>query len=201
MDIPDQFLGKIAQQLSHAGLIEVVQGSKGGLRLVVSPEKISLLDVVEAVIGEIFLNDCLLKPDSCDRSNSCAAHFVWEKARNQLRDHEGPRPTFGNVEKGSELAVLALEVGRGTQVLVQSIALDLQLSNASRQIGPSLVPRVDGQERSENGGAQGSCQSENLWSIQARESPGGDQQGRHDRDVTALMFGSADVDVPQRLLR
>jgi Rrf2 family iron-sulfur cluster assembly transcriptional regulator len=85
MDIPGQFLGKIAQQLAHAGLIEVVQGSKGGLRLVFAPDKISLLDVVEAVIGEIFLNDCILRQDSCDRSNACAAHFVWEKARNQLR--------------------------------------------------------------------------------------------------------------------
>ncbi len=85
MDIPTQFLSKIAQQLAHAGLIEIVQGSKGGLRLVVSPDKISLLDVVEAVIGEIFLNDCLLKSTSCDRSNACAAHLVWQKARNQLR--------------------------------------------------------------------------------------------------------------------
>jgi Rrf2 family protein len=86
MDIPSQFLGKIAQQLAQAGLIEVVQGSKGGLRLVIAPDKISLLDVVEAVIGEIFLNDCLLRQDSCNRSNSCAAHSVWEKARNQLRE-------------------------------------------------------------------------------------------------------------------
>ena len=86
MDIPGQFLGKIAQQLAHAGLIEIVQGSKGGLRLVLAPDKISLLDVVEAVIGEIFLNDCILRQDSCDRSNTCAAHFVWEKARNQLRE-------------------------------------------------------------------------------------------------------------------
>ena len=86
MDIPDQFLGKIAQQLAHAGFIEIVQGSKGGLRLIVSPEEINLLDVVEAVIGEIFLNDCILRPKSCDRSNACAAHFVWEKARNQLRE-------------------------------------------------------------------------------------------------------------------
>ena len=85
MDIPDQFLGKIAQQLSHAKLIEIVQGSKGGLRLVVSPDRINLLDVVEAVIGEIFLNDCILRPESCGGSNTCAAHTVWEKARDQLR--------------------------------------------------------------------------------------------------------------------
>ena len=86
MDIPTQFLAKIAQQLAHAGLIEIVQGSKGGLRLVKSPEKVSLLDVVEAVIGEIFLNDCLLKPESCNRRNACAAHMVWQKARKQLRE-------------------------------------------------------------------------------------------------------------------
>ena len=86
MDIPNQFLGKIAQQLAHAGLIEVVQGSKGGLRLTVPPDKITLLEVVEAVIGEIFLNDCIIRPESCNRSNACAAHTVWEKARNQLRE-------------------------------------------------------------------------------------------------------------------
>ena len=86
MDIPGQFLGKIAQQLARAGYIEIIQGAKGGLKLVVSPQKLTLLDVVESVIGEIFLNDCILKPDSCSRSNSCAAHHVWYKARNQLRD-------------------------------------------------------------------------------------------------------------------
>ena len=86
MDIPDQFLGKIAQQLSRAGILEIVQGPKGGFRLLISPDKMSLLDVVEAVIGEIFLNDCLMRPDSCSRSHTCAVNKVWEKARNQLRD-------------------------------------------------------------------------------------------------------------------
>ena len=85
MDIPDQFLGKIAQQLSRAGILEIVQGPNGGFRLLISPDKISLLDVVEAVIGEIFLNDCLMRPDSCTRSQTCAVNKVWEKAKNQLR--------------------------------------------------------------------------------------------------------------------
>lgn len=85
MDIPDQFLGKIAQQLARAGLIEIVQGARGGFRLLVSPAEVTLLDVVEAVIGEIFLNDCLMRPESCNRSNACAVHSVWHKARQQLR--------------------------------------------------------------------------------------------------------------------
>ncbi|MGD9300234.1 MAG: Rrf2 family transcriptional regulator [Desulfobacterales bacterium] len=86
MDIPDQFLGKIAQQLARAGYIEIVQGARGGLKLAVSPEKLTLLDVVETVIGEIFLNDCILRPEACSRSNACTVHRVWDKARRQLRE-------------------------------------------------------------------------------------------------------------------
>jgi Rrf2 family protein len=86
MDIPGQFLAKIAQQLSQAGIIEIVQGAGGGYRLVIPPEKLTLLEVVEAVIGEIVLNDCVANPDGCYRSPSCTVHLVWEKAREQLRE-------------------------------------------------------------------------------------------------------------------
>ena len=86
MEIPDQFLGKIAQQLARVGFIEIVQGAKGGYRLLVSPDELTLLDVVEAVIGEIFLNDCIMRPSACNRSQACAVHRVWDKARRQLRE-------------------------------------------------------------------------------------------------------------------
>ena len=85
MDIPAQFLGKIAQQLARAGYIEIIQGPKGGFRLVVPPEKITLLGVIEAVIGEIYLNDCLMRPNVCYRSQTCTVYGVWQKARRQLR--------------------------------------------------------------------------------------------------------------------
>lgn len=86
MEIPGQFLGKIAQQLSRAGIIDIVQGAGGGYRLIIPPEKLSLLEVVEAVIGEIVLNDCVANPKGCYRSPSCSVHRVWEKAREQLRE-------------------------------------------------------------------------------------------------------------------
>ncbi len=85
MDIPAQFLGKIAQQLARAGYIEIVQGPKGGFRLIVSPKEVTLLGVVEAVIGEIYLNDCLMRPESCYRSPTCTVYEVWKRARQQLR--------------------------------------------------------------------------------------------------------------------
>jgi Rrf2 family protein len=86
MDIPDQFLGKIAQQLARAGFIEIVQGARGGLKLAIEPDRLTLLDVIESVIGEIFLNDCVIRPETCQRSQACSVHRVWENARNQLRD-------------------------------------------------------------------------------------------------------------------
>ncbi|MEL7638877.1 MAG: Rrf2 family transcriptional regulator [Solidesulfovibrio sp.] len=86
MDIPAQFLGKVAQQLARAGLIAIRQGAYGGYELVAAPEEITLLAVVEAIDGEIFLNDCIHRPDSCDRQGYCSVHLVWEKARRQLRD-------------------------------------------------------------------------------------------------------------------
>lgn len=85
MEIPPQFLGKIAQQLARAHFIDIVQGAGGGYRLLADPRKLSLLEVVEAVTGEIVLNDCLLMPGSCFRKPGCSVHGIWERARDQLR--------------------------------------------------------------------------------------------------------------------
>ncbi|KIX12566.1 RrF2 family transcriptional regulator [Dethiosulfatarculus sandiegensis] len=85
MDIPSQFLSKIAQRLSRGGLIVITQGSKGGYQLLRAPEEITLLDVIECVEGDIGLNTCILRPESCARTPGCPVHEVWDKARNALR--------------------------------------------------------------------------------------------------------------------
>ena len=84
-DIPAHFLAKIAQDLARAGLIEIRQGARGGLLLSKEPAAISLLEVVETMIGEIKLNDCVAQPSGCTASGTCAVHRVWLDARNQLR--------------------------------------------------------------------------------------------------------------------
>ena len=97
-DIPSHFLAKIAQDLAKAGLIEIRQGSLGGLALLKDPKSITLLEVVEVMIGEIFLNDCVALPDSCKLSYSCSVHKVWLRARDQLRDTL-ERVTFDQLAK------------------------------------------------------------------------------------------------------
>lgn len=85
-DIPDKFLAKIAQQLARVNLIEIRQGAHGGYVLKREPREISLLEVVEAIIGEISLNDCVTSAAVCRASANCAVNLVWIKARNQLRE-------------------------------------------------------------------------------------------------------------------
>ena len=85
MQIPEQFLSKVAQDLAKAGLIEIVQGSRGGYRMLKPAKHTTLLEVIEAINGNIFLNDCLMASDYCSRSQFCPVHKVWEKARKQLR--------------------------------------------------------------------------------------------------------------------
>lgn len=84
-DIPSPFLAKIAQDLARAHLIEIRQGPKGGYVLIKDPAQITLLEVVEVMIGRLQLNDCVDRPGSCAASGRCRVHQVWEEASAQLR--------------------------------------------------------------------------------------------------------------------
>ena len=83
--IPTHFLSKIAQELQKARIIEIKQGPRGGVVLTRDPKELTLLEVIEAIIGEIYLNDCIAHPDQCEASSKCAVHRVWQKARKELR--------------------------------------------------------------------------------------------------------------------
>lgn len=84
-DIPGPFLAKIVQDLARANLIEIRQGPKGGYVLLRDPARITLLEVVEVMIGKIQLNDCVGRPGSCTASARCRVRRVWEEASSQLR--------------------------------------------------------------------------------------------------------------------
>lgn len=88
-DIPGPFLAKIVQDLARANFIEIRQGPKGGYVLIKDPGRITLLEVVEVMIGKIQLNDCVGRPTACSASACCGVHKVWEDASSQLRSYLG----------------------------------------------------------------------------------------------------------------
>lgn len=83
-DTPKAFMIKIFQQLSKKGLVKSVRGSKGGYILAKPANRITLREIIEGVEGPIFLNRCLIRKMTCDRSDTCPVYPVWKKAQSQL---------------------------------------------------------------------------------------------------------------------
>jgi Rrf2 family protein len=52
-EVPGHFSAKIAQELAKKKLIEVKQGSRGGLKLTCDPAKVTQLDIYEAMNGDL----------------------------------------------------------------------------------------------------------------------------------------------------
>lgn len=85
-DITPAFLTKILQPLIKANIVGSQRGVTGGFFLRREPEDISLLDILQAEEGPIYLNRCLIHEETCDRSCFCPVHDVWHEVRDAMRD-------------------------------------------------------------------------------------------------------------------
>ena len=70
--IPYKLLGRILQQLTHAGILSSVQGPKGGYAMGKHPREITLGDVMESVQGPERVVPCIENDTGCGRENDCS---------------------------------------------------------------------------------------------------------------------------------
>lgn len=87
MDVPKSFLAKILQKLVKADIVKSYRGAKGGFSLTRGPEKISLLDIVTAIEGDVAMNRCVFDPASCDFSTDCSVHPVWSELSRRVENY------------------------------------------------------------------------------------------------------------------
>lgn len=79
--IPASFLSKLVPLLVRAGLVRSQRGSSGGIELARPADAITLRSIVEAIEGEIAVNDCTSKePYACFRSG-CAIQGALQVAQ------------------------------------------------------------------------------------------------------------------------
>ena len=97
-EIPKSFLAKILQKLTKADIVKSFRGVKVGFRLLRNPDRITLLNVVEAIEGPIAMNSCVLDKSICRVSDSCSVHPVWVDLREKLEDWLG-QYTFENLSE------------------------------------------------------------------------------------------------------
>lgn len=77
MHIPPAYLQRVVAELAGAGLIQTFAGPNGGLQLGGDPQKITLLDVTEALEGKLCISDCLSVPQECPLSAECPVRSRW----------------------------------------------------------------------------------------------------------------------------
>jgi len=86
LEISFHFLTKILQQLTAAGILESYKGPNGGVRLMRSGEKISLMEVVIAIDGDYMLTECALGLPGCGIMKPCPIHEKWAETRDKIKN-------------------------------------------------------------------------------------------------------------------
>jgi Rrf2 family transcriptional regulator, iron-sulfur cluster assembly transcription factor len=85
-DIPRHFLSKIMQQLVRDGLVISMKGPTGGFRLSKPPEKISLLQIVDAIDGMDVFTQCGMGFKKCNDQKPCPIHHEYKKVRERIEE-------------------------------------------------------------------------------------------------------------------
>jgi Rrf2 family protein len=85
-DCPEQFLSKVLQYLTRAGLVTSHRGNTGGFELPEAHRQASVFEIVEAVEGPIHLNVCMGGDNACSRQRWCPVHPVWQEAQSKMLD-------------------------------------------------------------------------------------------------------------------
>jgi Rrf2 family protein len=83
-NITPAFLTKIFQPLIKAGMVGSQRGVGGGFFLLKNPEEVTLLEVVQAQEGPLYLNQCLTREGVCERDVFCPIHGAWREIRSEL---------------------------------------------------------------------------------------------------------------------
>src|SRR4029077_310216 len=85
--LPVAYLEQLAAQLRRGGLIESTRGVHGGYALTRAPEKVSVLDIVRIVEGEVSPVECVAHDyvsGSCIREGECASRGLWQRLKKSI---------------------------------------------------------------------------------------------------------------------
>lgn len=79
LHIPLPFLHQIGRALIQGGLIKATPGPHGGLRLSGTPDRISLLQIVETLEGPV-----RVPPEPAENGNGVVSRAIWDDLQTKL---------------------------------------------------------------------------------------------------------------------
>jgi FeS assembly SUF system regulator len=72
-------VSKVLKPLAHAGQVTGFRGASGGYKLARAPEKILLIEIVEAIEGKLGLTECSGEHSHCEYEPHCGTRGRWHK--------------------------------------------------------------------------------------------------------------------------
>ena len=95
------YVSKILRKLVQSGLLVAEKGHGGGFRLVLHPERVRFLDIIESVEGSENGECCQLGWEGCGESNTCILHHRWKRLY-ELTLGWATKTTLGDIERDIE---------------------------------------------------------------------------------------------------
>jgi Rrf2 family protein len=89
--IPSKYLEGILVQLKAAGLVLSERGKKGGYRLAKPAAEILMLEIVEALEGEVKPVGCLDDSAVCAKGDCCLPRIFWVGLKGAIDDYLGSK--------------------------------------------------------------------------------------------------------------
>ena len=84
-----RFALKILHKLVQGGIVCSYKGVNGGYRLAVSPNRITVKDVIELIDGPISICRCLIEDEVCSQSadkRACLFHHIFSEISQSVAD-------------------------------------------------------------------------------------------------------------------
>jgi Rrf2 family protein len=102
--VPFDVLSKTMQRLGRASILRSVKGANGGYQIIKDLSTVSLLEVMEAVLGDVATVNCLKHGVSCPRSALCNVSGPMLVLDRKLRELYGELTVMGLIEAGEACA-------------------------------------------------------------------------------------------------
>jgi len=100
--IPFDVLSKTMQRLGRAAILRSVKGMHGGYQVIKDLSTVTLLEVMEAVLGDVATVNCLKHDGDCPRSGHCSVSGPMQVLDLKLRELYSGLTVMGLITAGCE---------------------------------------------------------------------------------------------------
>ena len=83
-NLPVSYLAKVFQLLAKGGLVKSFRGARGGYMLAISPDRITLREIIQAIEGHSPLYSSLSSRRECELAADCVIKEAFTRAEKSL---------------------------------------------------------------------------------------------------------------------